>query len=136
MVGMVSAKHDEKKIKTIFTPGARPATASAAAPRSQATSPMLPLSLCAARTPHASMSACLCSPISRSRPTPNLQSITAMMSLHDSPTSVSTLQQQPTTSRTGLSKCEPASRNGLPRQPRRQVTPQRVAQYYELRRYH
>ena len=33
--------------RNFFTPGARPATASAAAPRSQATSPMLPLSLCA-----------------------------------------------------------------------------------------
>ena len=48
--------------RNFFTPGARPATvsytASAAAPRSQATSPMLPLSLCAplARTPHASRS--------------------------------------------------------------------------------
>ena len=31
--------------RNFFTPGARPATASAAAPRSQATSPMLPLSL-------------------------------------------------------------------------------------------
>ena len=51
--------------RNFFTPGARPATASAAAPRSQATSPMLPLSLSArrsARTPHASRSLWVCRP--------------------------------------------------------------------------
>ena len=35
--------------RNCFTPGAGPATAAAAAPRSQATSPMLPIARCARR---------------------------------------------------------------------------------------
>ena len=49
--------------ENFFTPGARPAPATAAASRSQATSPMLhSFSLHAARTPHASRSPWACRP--------------------------------------------------------------------------